>query len=269
MTAFVGRQRELEILTGILGDSLSGRGRTVFISGEAGVGKTRLTEELLRVAQSRGARVMKGWCLFNSIAPYMPLTEALRSGNMENLMSLQLPPRLETAFLITNTGLLLSKCERETSRMDSEIFTGMLTAVTEFIKDAIRQMGHSSEGNVSVMRHGDFNISAVHGKYVTIVSVFTGRENEFLLADMETALLEIEKEFEDVLKKWSGKLSEVEGTERNLKKLFDSEKYEGIDWAKDDPEDQADKHIRERDAGDCQGCKAAAAGVLHRRPAVG
>ena len=38
----VGRERELERLKGRLDDALDGKGSTIFISGEAGIGKTRL-----------------------------------------------------------------------------------------------------------------------------------------------------------------------------------------------------------------------------------
>jgi Cdc6-like AAA superfamily ATPase len=45
----VGRERELEKLTKHLDDALEGKGSTVFISGEAGIGKTRLVKELEKV----------------------------------------------------------------------------------------------------------------------------------------------------------------------------------------------------------------------------
>src|SRR5207244_1165816 len=53
--AFVGRERELaELLTG-LEDALSGRGRLFLISGEPGIGKSRLADELANRAALRGA----------------------------------------------------------------------------------------------------------------------------------------------------------------------------------------------------------------------
>ena len=46
----VGRDRELARVTGLLDDALAGRGRLVLCTGEAGIGKTRLAEELAAAA---------------------------------------------------------------------------------------------------------------------------------------------------------------------------------------------------------------------------
>jgi hypothetical protein len=53
----VGRDRELARVTGLLDDALAGRGRLVLCTGEAGIGKTRLAEELAAVASARGVPV--------------------------------------------------------------------------------------------------------------------------------------------------------------------------------------------------------------------
>src|SRR5580700_8188894 len=50
----VGRDRELARVTGLLDDALAGRGRLVLCTGEAGIGKTRLAEELAAAATARG-----------------------------------------------------------------------------------------------------------------------------------------------------------------------------------------------------------------------
>jgi predicted ATPase len=53
----VGRDRELARVTGLLDDALAGRGRLVLCTGEAGIGKTRLAEELAATASARGVPV--------------------------------------------------------------------------------------------------------------------------------------------------------------------------------------------------------------------
>jgi hypothetical protein len=53
----VGRDRELARVTGLLDDALAGRGRLVLCTGEAGIGKTRLGEEVAAAAEARGVPV--------------------------------------------------------------------------------------------------------------------------------------------------------------------------------------------------------------------
>ena len=53
----VGRDRELSRVTRLLDDALAGQGRLVLCTGEAGIGKTRLGEELTAAAAARGVPV--------------------------------------------------------------------------------------------------------------------------------------------------------------------------------------------------------------------
>ena len=77
--AFIGRRHELEEMRGALGEALSGLGRLVLLSGEPGIGKTRLAEELAREAQARGTRVAWGRCWEQGGAPaYWPWVQIIR-----------------------------------------------------------------------------------------------------------------------------------------------------------------------------------------------
>jgi tetratricopeptide (TPR) repeat protein len=73
----VGRERELETLQHYLDLAVQGKGTTVFVSGEAGSGKTRLVNEFLNSSkQKRDVTELVGWCLSNSGTPYFPFIEA-------------------------------------------------------------------------------------------------------------------------------------------------------------------------------------------------
>jgi tetratricopeptide (TPR) repeat protein len=77
---FVGRSRELAELRAGLDDAAASRGRLFLISGEPGIGKTRLAEELSARAAARGMRVVWGRCWQGAGRPaYWPLAQALNA----------------------------------------------------------------------------------------------------------------------------------------------------------------------------------------------
>jgi len=72
----VGRQAERARLEEALDRARLGDGSLVLIAGEAGVGKTRLVEEL---AAQPGVRALWGRAVHDAAAPYSPIVAALRS----------------------------------------------------------------------------------------------------------------------------------------------------------------------------------------------
>src|SRR5215212_7921916 len=79
-TRFVGRDGEYAWLAERLRETAEGTGGAVAVEGEAGVGKTRLVEEFLEYARSRGALVLSGRCFERELsAPLEPVLDALES----------------------------------------------------------------------------------------------------------------------------------------------------------------------------------------------
>src|SRR5205809_548459 len=77
---FVGRHDELVELRAGLEDAVTGRGRFFLVVGEAGIGKTRLVEELAREAAARGHLVLWGRCWESEGAPpYWPWIQVIRA----------------------------------------------------------------------------------------------------------------------------------------------------------------------------------------------
>ncbi|HEY0400268.1 MAG TPA: AAA family ATPase, partial [Acidimicrobiia bacterium] len=80
LSRFVGRADELRDLKRAVEGALSGRGGLVMVSGEPGIGKTRLAEEAGVYARLGGAQVLVGRSYeAESSVSYMPFSEALRS----------------------------------------------------------------------------------------------------------------------------------------------------------------------------------------------
>ena len=86
---FVGRARELARLEHLLEQAAAGSAAGVLVAGDAGVGKTRLTAELVRRACERGVVAVVGHCVDLGAGglPYLPFAEALvdvvRAGETE------------------------------------------------------------------------------------------------------------------------------------------------------------------------------------------
>ena len=76
---FIGREREHADLIKAWEVAQHGQGRLTLVEGEAGVGKTRLLEEVLRFIEANGSSVLRGRCYeFGGSVPYQPIAEALR-----------------------------------------------------------------------------------------------------------------------------------------------------------------------------------------------
>ncbi|MDF3144082.1 AAA family ATPase, partial [Streptomyces sp. T21Q-yed] len=78
-TPLIGREDELDRLSGVLERARSGESRAVLIAGDAGVGKTRVLDEVAGRAAADRMIVLAGHCvdLGDVGLPYLPFTEVL------------------------------------------------------------------------------------------------------------------------------------------------------------------------------------------------
>jgi DNA-binding CsgD family transcriptional regulator len=103
---FVGRTQELAQLRELLARAAHGQPQVAVLGGEAGIGKTRLAEQLADIASQQGVRVLRGGCvpLGEEGLPFAPVTHALR-GLADQLDPAELeavagPARAELARLL-------------------------------------------------------------------------------------------------------------------------------------------------------------------------
>ena len=73
----VGRDHLLELFDELIAEADRGRGHALFISGQAGLGKTRLVLEATELAGQSGARTAWATCVADAPA-YWPWRQVLR-----------------------------------------------------------------------------------------------------------------------------------------------------------------------------------------------
>ncbi|UCG70783.1 MAG: DUF2791 family P-loop domain-containing protein, partial [Thermoplasmata archaeon] len=231
----VGRDDELKELQTYLDKSAEGEGSTVFISGEAGIGKTRLVNELKEIAQSKGFQILSGNCMYESLTPFMPLMEALRSGDLESLFAEE-APRVEAIYLVTHSGLLIKDVVRQETKLDPDLFSSVLTTLSEFASQSLSTLlGDEKEGTLNSLGYKNYRILIESGKSMNFVVILSGKENEFLINDMRDIFLKVNKSYKTVLEDWDGDEDNVKGIEKFLEPLITSGKYDGIYYGKEDP----------------------------------
>ncbi|MDN5918948.1 MAG: AAA family ATPase, partial [Pseudonocardia sp.] len=127
----VGRDAERAELTAVLGRAREGRAAAVLLSGDAGVGKSRLVTELAAEAAAVGTRVLIGRCLDVGEAslPYLPFTEvlaALRESTPDLVDSRAALRRLVPGSTPDDAA---GPTDRELARL--QVFEAVLSALTE------------------------------------------------------------------------------------------------------------------------------------------
>jgi class 3 adenylate cyclase/tetratricopeptide (TPR) repeat protein len=80
-TPYVGRAEERALLRQAVDRALGGVGGVALIAGEAGLGKTRLVDEIAVEARARGMFVVRGQCYdMEGAPPYVPFVETIEYG---------------------------------------------------------------------------------------------------------------------------------------------------------------------------------------------
>jgi class 3 adenylate cyclase/tetratricopeptide (TPR) repeat protein len=103
---FVGRDRQLAALQGLVAEAASGRGQVVGVVAEPGMGKSRIVVELRRSLAGERLTVLEGRCLsYGSAVPYVPLADIVRANCAIADGDSPAEVAAKTAFGLTELGI--------------------------------------------------------------------------------------------------------------------------------------------------------------------
>ena len=148
-----------------------------------------------------------------------------------------LPFEVAEIFLIhRETGLLLRHLGRgPQASPDSDLVSGMLTAIRDFVQDAFgrgsrrretgsagprsRETGSAGEGQLDEIQYGERRILIEASQHAYLAVVVDGVEPPGFRAEMRERIVEVEHTYEKVLRRYEGDpaaLAPVEGALRSL-----------------------------------------------------
>jgi DNA-binding NarL/FixJ family response regulator len=128
----VGRDDELGRLLTLLDDAETGRSVVALVSGDAGVGKSRLVSEVTRLAAGRGFTVLSGQCAeLGDSVPYLPLADALRGAAQFTGVRAALASRPALSRLLPEGGDGAAADEDRSGLARQQMFGGVLGLLTE------------------------------------------------------------------------------------------------------------------------------------------
>jgi hypothetical protein len=124
---------------------------------------------------------------------------------------------IDEIFLLYNDGRLIKHHTRRLRpAVDEKIFSSMLVAVQDFVKDSY---GYE-EGALDEMKFGDYRILIGRGTYIIIAAIVSGDDIESLKVQLRKAINELERAYQEVLINWDGNMDAIAGVNRFIEYLI-------------------------------------------------
>ncbi|MDD4308740.1 MAG: ATP-binding protein, partial [Thermoplasmata archaeon] len=194
----VGRGEELRRFGHLLHRAVSGNGSTLIVSGEAGIGKTHFVTECRQRAADSGFQIISGSASSVSLEPFQLFSEIIEA-NADLPWSIgQRHTSLSVVLLMDETGRLIAKASNEAASVDSEIITGMLSVVQDFIRDSLAQKAEQG-ADLGRLEYGDTKIIIERGTHFYLVAILKGSETGDIRSAVKSAFRRIEEEHGEML----------------------------------------------------------------------
>jgi len=182
----IGREHEMQTGKVLWNRTLTGKGQMLVLSGEAGIGKTRLVRELVTQAKVTGGRVLQGACYVEGGLPYAPFVQILRrvfelKGGIDidlpefviaNLITLA--PTIRLLYPNIEPAPLLEDPVAEQQRLFDNMVT-FFVALSEHspLLLVLEDIHWAGSGTLSLLRH-----LARHTRQSRVMVVVTNRDVE-------------------------------------------------------------------------------------------
>lgn len=195
----VGRVKEKEAIQSGLSKAIRGHGSLIMISGEAGIGKTKMTEELGRLAVLTGCDFAIGRCLPNSPAPYLPFRDALRGQMADEVFSSS--PTSDVMFQVKD-----ALCRRAQVRPAVVVLEDLHwadSASIQVLHFLARNIGCHRALLVGTYRPEDISFEVAEGLFHPLLDSVRSMRRESLCTEIQLGELN-ESEIEELLDKLLG-----------------------------------------------------------------
>lgn len=179
----------------------------------------RSVTEAMRDLAERIDQQMRRTLDFKSI--WRQLQARLRGvSDAEMALRAALPLQVEEVFLIhRETGLLLLHLSKDDQQnRDSDLISGMLTAINDFTKDAF---GRQDEESLNEIQVGGRSILLEVAHFVYIAVVINGFDNSEFRTRMRETMIAIEHRHASALRRYSGDASALEPSQAMLNTLLE------------------------------------------------
>ncbi|HLB66860.1 MAG TPA: tetratricopeptide repeat protein [Thermoplasmata archaeon] len=231
LAPLVDRQEEVARIAEALDAAERGEASLLLLRGEAGCGKTRLAQEAVAEAGRRGFDAGFGTALAESVTPYHPWQEALDGLGLGSVLEERPPPKLLGLYVLTENGSITAKVEREGQVPPATA----LKAIRAYARGAPRtDVEITGEGPISRVTVAAVRAVMLRGTRL-VAAIVEGWEDEAFLSDLRALSRELESSLGGSTLPQGAKKSRPPSAEAVLMRFMETGKYEGIDYAHEDP----------------------------------
>jgi hypothetical protein len=167
------------------------------------------------------------WDLFLNLLPFLIIIVLLIIGIAGIIYHKKSKFEAEEVFLIHKGGTLINHLMRHsTANVDDVIFSGMFTAVQEFIKDTFSKDNDPNQDQsedswvLDELSLGENKILIERSENTYLAVIFSGQGSKRLRKIVNKLLDKIETKYENILPTWEGDIRALSGTKEILSMLI-------------------------------------------------